>query len=292
MPSSAGYGSLAGGQDEEEGGCGSAGAESCGSAENRPADGGLVFTLTWRTLALAMAWFSVVWNTGEGVAGVTVGIQNFQFAVLANAGQSGCEVVSALLVLWRLQAGAQSVTNKAAILARERVGIRIMGVMFCTLSLAVIGGAIPRFLTKDGPDDTLPGLIVSALAAVAMLILYVLKRKASQRLNSSTLLEDANCSLMCFKLSLLVVLGSIVGLLQNRISDACSSEGCNFWWLDAALACALSLLFFRDGVRVSDAALSLAEDDPFVGGWLLIVSVLARLLCLPPLAVDPPELRR
>lgn len=244
-----GYGSLDAG-DEENAGCVGSDVKSCGSA-SRPSDGGFVFSLTWRQLALFMAWFSVFWNTGEGVSGVTIGIQHLQFAVLANAGQSGLEVLSAVLVLWRLQADAAGITDKAMILARERKGIRIMGFMFCALALGVIGGAIPRFLTKASPDDTLPGLIVSALAALAMIILYYLKRHASQRLNSSTLLEDANCSLMCFKLSCLVVLGSIIGLLQDRITDHCSSKFCDLWWIDATLACALSVLFFRDGVRVS-----------------------------------------
>ena len=225
-------------------------------------DGGPV--LTWLQLALFLGYFSVVWNLCEAAAGLYAGIANMQFAVLANAGQSGCEVVSAVLVLWRLQADAQfpRTMSSAQIVARERKGIRIMGVLFCALSLAVIGGCIPRFISKAVPSDTLPGLIVSAAAATAMIVCFFLKRKASKKLNSSTLAEDANCSLFCFQLSVLVILGSLVHLYQPQISDHCSYRVCDLWWVDSSLACALSLVIFRDGVR----SIRVSYDASFDGG--------------------------
>lgn len=254
--------------DVREAGCCSIaadGTKTCNSSSGADAvavrDGGPVFT--WLQLALFLGYFSIVWNLGEAVAGLWAGISNLQFSVLANAGQSGCEVVSAVLVLWRLQADAKlNLLTPAEIVARERKGIRIMGLLFCALSLAVIGGCIPRFISKAVPSDTLPGLIVSAAAAGAMIVCFFLKRAASRKLNSNTLEQDAQCSWFCFQLSVLVIAGSLVHLYQNRISDQCSWRVCDLWWVDSTLACALSIVIFRDGVR--SIRLSFAED--FDGG--------------------------
>ena len=211
-------------------------------------------SLSWLSLALALAVISVFWSIAECVAGLYVGLKHIQLSVLANAGQSGCEVVSALLVLWRLRAestsAGRSPKSQTEIIARERIGIRLMGSMFVALALAVLAGCAVRFTQRAGPTDTLPGLIVSAVAAAAMLVMFFLKRAASRRLDSKTLLEDARCSLFCFKLSCLVIMGSVIHMYQNDISRRCHVTACKLWWVDSALACALCLVILRDGIRV------------------------------------------
>jgi len=263
----------------------------------------ILCTLSWHSFALYLASFSLVWNFIEGGLGLWVGIQAVQLAVLANAGQSACEVVSALLVLWRLKAesrirqeqkqraeevgeteenvdvdvenghsnGATLQRNllpstslvQSRLLDRERRGIRCMGCMFVCLSLAVVAGCILRLLARRGPEDTLPGLIISGVSGCVMLVLFLLKRKAARKIDSRTLMEDARCNLFCFQLCVTVLVGSGIGLMQKPVIDHwCSYAGCTLWWVDAGLAMAISCVIFRDGVR--SLRLSYAKD--FNGG--------------------------
>lgn len=226
--------------------------------------------MSWLSLALALAVISVFWSIAECVAGLYVGLKHIQLSVLANAGQSGCEVVSALLVLWRLRAESTSAgrlpKSQTEIIARERIGIRLMGSMFVALALAVLAGCAVRFTQRAGPTDTLPGLIVSAVAAAAMLVMFFLKRAASRKLDSKTLLEDARCSLFCFKLSCLVIMGSVIHMYQSDISRRCHATVCKLWWVDSALACALCLVILRDGIRVNAQ-----KATCYAGCWAKIV---------------------
>jgi hypothetical protein len=92
-------------------------------------------------------------------------------------------------------------------------------------------------------------LIVSAVSGAAMAILYLFKIAAAERIDSSTLREDARCCLYCLKLSIVVILGSVVALYQSRISEVCTIDFCNFRWLDSALAIGLALSIGYDGIK-------------------------------------------
>lgn len=206
-------------------------------------------SLTWLAFARALAFISIVWNILEGAASLYVGFEHMQLSLLAYGGQSGVEIISAVLVWWRLAIPIRTTADELQVIERERKAVRTIGVLFVLLALAVVGAATLEIVHREGPSSTLPGLIVSGTAALAMLVLYVLKLQAAKQLDSNTLHEDAKCSLYCFLLALVVITASVVDLTQDSINTWCHVSFCDFWWIDSVFAILISAVIFVDGVR-------------------------------------------
>eukprot|EP00047_Mylnosiga_fluctuans_P010953 m.18852 g.18852 ORF g.18852 m.18852 type:complete len:539 (-) comp3377_c0_seq1:95-1711(-) len=220
------------------------------SDDDSEPNGGVCYSvsISWLDFARALAFISIFWNILEGASAIYAGVADFQLSVLVYGIQSIIEVVSAALVWWRLSRGA-ALKDKAALVARERKALRTIGVLFVVLALCVVAGAVIEFVRHDGPSDTFLGLLVSSIAAAAMLVLYLLKVRAARHLDSRILREDAMCSKYCCMLAMIVITASLINMLQGRIDDVCSSSACNFWWVDGAFATAIALWIMRDGVR-------------------------------------------
>ena len=214
----------------------------------------------WRKIALVLAWVSVLWNAGEGAASFVVGISNQQLELMTQGGQSIVEVLSAILVLWRLRAQA-ALTDERQILERERYGVRAIGFLFVILVLLVVCAAVDRFVQRVEPASTWPGLILSSIEMAAMLCLWRLKRRTALELHSATLEEDAECTCNCAKIGFAIFVGSLVWFLQPAITAACLSTWCNFWWLDSALSLLIAAFIFKDGV----SAIRASYDPNFDG---------------------------
>ena len=219
-------------------------------------------SLSWLSFARALAFISIVWNIFEGGASLYAGFEHMQLSLLAYGAQSIVEVISAVLVWWRLAIPIRTAAEERRVIERERIAVRAIGVLFVLLALAVVGGAVLDILHREGPSSTLPGLIISSGAALAMLIMYVLKMRAAKILDSNTLKEDALCSRYCFTLSLGVIFASVVSLAQGSIDTWCHAGICDCWWIDAVVALVLAVLIFYDGVR----AVRLSFNPDFDGG--------------------------
>jgi len=138
-------------------------------------------------------------------------------------------VVTAVLVVLRLRTEVgknKKEVDKEQLINRERKTIRATGFSFLILTLLIIAGSADRFALKKGPDSTTPGLIISSICFVGMIAMYIIKRKAAKVVDSRTLMEDANCTLFCAKLALIVIIGSIIGIFQKKISAKCHVGFC------------------------------------------------------------------
>ncbi len=211
--------------------------------------------------------FTIVYGIAEGTIGLALGSETVSISLLAFGADSWVEVISGSLVCWRfyeeLRHGAGSAAKRTAT-QKERIATVVLGLLLCLLSLAVIGGSIGALLIHEEPESSLANIIVGAVSVAYMGTLYVLKTRVAISLKSSTIETDAQCSLFCVQLSLVLVVG---GIIFREVSSV--------WWFDSATAILIALLIGKEGVETVRASQKKdftgagcgcdGEDD----GWLM-----------------------
>lgn len=193
--------------------------------------------------AQVLAWITVGWNLIEGIVSVGFGAKAESLSLFGFGLDSFVEVGSALMVLWRLRHEGAS--------PRERTAAKVIGALFLLLAVSVAYGAAHRLVTRETPDSSLPGLIISLLSLAFMAWLWRAKRTLATTTCSPTLAADAACSLACIQLSGVLLAGSLLFLVAPKL-----------WWADAAASLILAALIGREGWNIRKAA---ARED-FAGG--------------------------
>lgn len=188
----------------------------------------------WVQRAIALAWFTIVYNLVEGVVAMGFGIADESIALFGFGADSFIEVASAGVVLWRFRG---EVGRAAPIVReRERKATLWIGALFLLLAVATSAGSLLQLFAGRHPDTTIPGVIVSVVSLSFMFFLWSAKTKAALALGSKTVAADAACSLACIKLSAVLFAGSVVVLAAPAL-----------WWADAAAALVLAVLIGREG---------------------------------------------
>ena len=70
--------------------------------------------------------------------------------------------------------------------------------------------AIYNLVTAHKPGTTLPGLIISLVSIAMMWALVWGKRRVGHALHSQPILADANCTLVCIYMSLVLLASSLI----------------------------------------------------------------------------------
>ena len=92
----------------------------------------------------------------------------------------------------------------------ERTALRVTGSSFYILAAGLGITAIYNLFTAHKPETTLPGLIISTISIASMWVLVISKRKVGHALNSSPILADANCTMVCVYMSLVLLVSSLI----------------------------------------------------------------------------------
>lgn len=161
----------------------------------------------------------------ELFAGIVLGFRAHSVVLTAFSADSGIELLSAAVVLFRLRRGAQSEARAANLAA----------ILLYLLSLyIVIAAALSLTLPRLRPEPTTGGIILLALAAILMPVIAWAKRRLAQRTGIGALNADAAQSYVCAWLSWI----SLAALGLNRIF--------NLPWADSLGALALLPLILRE----------------------------------------------
>lgn len=182
-------------------------------------------------MAKRLAFFTVAYNIIEGLVSIYFGLEKESISLLGFGLDSFIEVASAFIVLLKLKS-----MNPENNLKHERRATFAIGVLFIILSLSVFGNSTYQLVNHGHPDTTIPGVIVSVLSLSFMLFLWRKKREIGIKMNSSTVMADAQCSLACIKLSAVLFIGSAVYWLVPAL-----------WWIDSVAAIVIGLFIIREG---------------------------------------------
>lgn len=177
----------------------------------------------WR-LALGLAIFTIVYNVAEGVFSIFFGIQDETLTLFGFGVDSFIEVLSGIGILsmtLRIQANPNSERS-----GFEKTALRITGTSFYILAVGLAITTVYNLIQQHKPETTLPGIIISLISIGIMWALVWGKRKVGKALNSAPILADANCTLVCIYMSLVLLAASLIYQLTGfGFIDALGSIG-------------------------------------------------------------------
>ncbi len=184
-------------------------------------------------IAFFLALFTIAANIVEGLASMALGAQDETLALFGFGVDSFIEVISAvgiaqmILRIWR---------NPDAPRSRfETTALRITGFAFYLLTAGLVLGALINIVTARAPESTLWGIVISLISLSVMTGLVAAKRRVGKALNSAPILADANCTLVCIYMSVVLLASSALFELTG------------FGLLDSLGALGLAWFSFREG---------------------------------------------
>lgn len=161
----------------------------------------------WRW-ALWLAIITIVYNIAEGVFSIFFGAEEEALTLFGFGVDSFIEVLSGIGILamvLRIRSHPDSERSKF-----ERTALQITGTAFYILAVGLAITAVYNLIVGHKPESTLPGTIISLLSIFSMWLLVAGKRKVGRALNSAPILADANCTLTCIYMSLVLLAASLI----------------------------------------------------------------------------------
>lgn len=178
-----------------------------------------------------LEYATVGYNVLEGVIAIAAGVVASSVALVGFGVDSGIEVLSGLVLLWRLHSDADEERRERV----ERTALRLVGVSFFLLAAYVAFDAARSLLLREPPDESPAGIALAAVSLVVMPLLVRAKRRVAAAIDSRALDADATQTAMCTWLSA-ILLG---GLLLNAVAG--------WWWADPVAALVMVPIIAREG---------------------------------------------
>ena len=158
--------------------------------------------------SMFLALFTILYNFVEGLLSIYFGSQDATLTLFGFGIDSFIEVISGigiLVMVLRIRRNTESPRS-----GLERTALHITGTSFYLLAAGLGATAIFDISTAHKPTTTLPGLVISLISIAIMWGLVLGKRKIGHALNSAPILSDANCSMVCIYMSVVLLVSSLV----------------------------------------------------------------------------------
>ena len=169
---------------------------------NSPAQKRLWAYATW------LAFFTIFYNLAEGLISVYFGFSDETLTLFGFGVDSFIEVLSGigiLVMILRIRQNPETPRTQF-----EGAALRITGMAFYLLAAGLAASAIYNLFNAHRPTTTLPGLIISLVSIAIMWALVIGKRRVGRALNSSPILADANCTMVCIYMSVVLLASSLI----------------------------------------------------------------------------------
>jgi divalent metal cation (Fe/Co/Zn/Cd) transporter len=187
----------------------------------------------WYRTAFVLSLFTIAANVVEGLVSMGLGAQDETLALFGFGVDSFIEVVSAVgIVVMILRIRRNPETPRSQF---EVTALRITGTAFYLLTAGLVLGAAVNLLTGRSPESTAWGVVVSLVSISVMTGLVLAKRSVGRRLKSAPILADANCTLVCIYMSVVLLASSVLFELTG------------IGFMDALGALGLAVFSFREG---------------------------------------------
>lgn len=161
----------------------------------------------WRA-ALWLAVFTILYNLAEGLISIFFGVSDEALTLFGFGVDSFIEVMSGIGILAMVLRIRQNPETERS--QFERTALRVTGTSFYLLAAGLAITAVYNIVTDHKPETTLPGLIISVISIAVMWALVMAKRKVGHVLHSAPILADANCTLVCIYMSVVLLAASLI----------------------------------------------------------------------------------
>jgi len=158
--------------------------------------------------ALWLAIFTVLYNIAEGLVSIFFGVSDEALTLFGFGVDSFIEVMSGIGILAMVIRIRQNPDTSRS--RFEITALRVTGTAFYLLAVGLGLTAVYNFFIGHKPETTLPGLIISIISIAIMWLLVAVKRKVGRALNSVPILADANCTLVCIYMSVVLLASSLI----------------------------------------------------------------------------------
>jgi divalent metal cation (Fe/Co/Zn/Cd) transporter len=163
--------------------------------------------------ALWLGYFTIAFNVLEGVISLGFGISDEALTLFGFGIDSFIEVLSGIgIVVMILRIRSNPDTSRSIF---EKNALRLTGFSFYLLSVGLLITAILNIFSGHKPENTLAGVVISLVSIASMWTLVSAKRKVGRALNSDPILADANCTLVCIYMSLVLLASSFLYMLTG-----------------------------------------------------------------------------
>ncbi len=198
------------------------------------------------TYALWLALFTIVYNLAEGLVSIFFGVSDEILTLFGFGVDSFIEVMSGIGILamvLRIRQNPETPRSQF-----ERTALRVTGTSFYLLALGLGITAIYNLFTAHKPTTTVPGLIISIISIAMMWALVLGKRKVGHALDSSPILADANCTMVCIYMSIVLLAASLIYQLTG------------FGFIDSIGALGLIYFSYSEGKESFEKAAELEDN--------------------------------
>lgn len=183
---------------------------------------------------LVLAWFTIVWNSIEGLAGIVSGIVAGSIALVGFGVDSYVEVFAGSVIVWRLARDRHG--NELSENA-ERRAVRLIAITFLVLAAGVGVESIRKLAVGAEPDASLFGIGLAIVSLVVMPLLARAKRRVGEQLGSRAVTADATETALCVWLSAIL----LTGLAANAVFG--------WWWADPLAGLGIVYVAGREGIE-------------------------------------------
>ena len=196
--------------------------------------------------ALWLALFTIFYNLAEGIVSLYFGAQDETLTLFGFGIDSFIEVMSGIGILamvFRIRKNPDEPKSRF-----ERTALRITGTSFFILAAGLGATALFNLYLGHKPATTLPGLIISLISIAIMWLLVAGKRIVGRALNSAPILADANCTMACFYMSVVLLVSSLVYHFTG------------FGFIDSLGALGLIYFSVKEGKEAFEKARSVSDE--------------------------------
>lgn len=179
-------------------------------------------------IAFFLALFTIIYNIAEGLVSTYLGFEDGSLTLFGFGSDSFIEVISGIGIasmVIRIRKRPDSNRDRF-----ERTALLITGVSFYILVVALVVTSFYNIWTGHKPKTTYAGVIISIISILVMWGLLAWKKRVGKKLNSSPILADANCTMVCIFMSLILLISSgIYVLIRIPYIDSIGTLGLAFF---------------------------------------------------------------
>lgn len=157
--------------------------------------------------ASALALITIVYNLFEGTVSVFFGLQDETLSLFGFGLDSFVEVVSGAGIWHMVRRMKYNETSDHDMF--EKRALRITGGAFYILAAGLAVTSVMNLYKGSRPETTFWGVVVSIISICIMWALIHYKLKLGRQYNSQAMIADANCSMVCMYLSIILLVSSL-----------------------------------------------------------------------------------
>ncbi len=181
-----------------------------------------------------LAWFTIAWNSFEGIAGIVAGIAAGSIALVGFGIDSYVEVFAGSVIVWRL---SRERHGRELSQAAERRAVRLIAITFLALAAGVGAESIRKLAVGAEPEASPFGIGLAVVSLIVMPLLARAKRRVGEQLGSRAVVADATETTLCVWLSGILLVGLGANLLFG------------WWWADPLAGLGIVYVAGREGIE-------------------------------------------